>query len=214
MQLPPAAKRACVDATLQLSTRTQHIMRSAVRFSNDWPSFKHHIPCLFGSSGDRPRRACGSHCNAKWRSSHRAPKGSSSTPWVTKKNSSAQMGSNQDVSGGHDWSSQVRSGQIRSGQQLKPGQLRSGQVTSSQLGSVAAEKQFALLGCGKGSLGIGILLGLQQRVDTTTDGKRRRGQFGACAFRAPHLNCGADRDFQGQLRSGGGRPVQIRSGHP
>ena len=30
--------------------------------------------------------------------------------------------------------------------------------------------------------GIDILLGLRQRVDTTTDGKRRRGHFGACAF--------------------------------
>ena len=32
----------------------QHVTRSAVCFSNDWPSFKRHIPCLFGSSGDRP----------------------------------------------------------------------------------------------------------------------------------------------------------------
>ena len=92
------------------------------------------------------------------------------------------MGSSQDVSGNHGWSSQVKSGQIRSGQILKPGQLK----------SVAAEKQFAIWlelsetshywTAAKDAWGIGILLGLRQRVDTTTDGKRRRGHFGACAF--------------------------------
>ena len=80
----------------------------------------------------------------RWRPSHRAPKRSSSTPcvftfgsgineeMVTKKTSSAQVGSSQDESG----QDQVRSAQVGS-DRTKSGQIRSNQVKSAHLRSSA-----------------------------------------------------------------------------
>ena len=165
MQLPPAAKKACADATLQLSTRTQHIMRSAVRFSNDWPSFKHYIPCLFGSSGDRPRRACGTSM----------PSG---VPATALQRETQVRRESPRRTRRLRWD-QTRTCQVVMTGQVKSDQVRSGQVSNSSQGNSGQLLPIALLDI---VIGIGIRIGLRQRVYSTTDGKRRRGHFDTCAF--------------------------------
>ena len=74
---------------------------------------------------------------------------------------------------------QTRTCQVVMTGQVKSDQVRSGQVSNSSQGSSGQLLPIALLDI---VIGIGIHIGLRQRVYSTTDGKRRRGHFDTCAF--------------------------------